>query len=99
MQPRKEHFFLGGKQDFDYPTTRLPTLEAFVCPFVDDDDDKTTPYGLAKTTFLMPKDGNYLVSRSSQKRRNLFLSCPASQASLVPYQAYVHVWFQGTLQS
>jgi len=39
MQPRKERFFLVSKHDFDDPATRLPTLEAFDCPFVVDDDD------------------------------------------------------------
>jgi len=47
MQPSKDCFFFDSKHDFDDPTTTLPTLEAFDCPFVDDDDDKsrsgTTP--------------------------------------------------------
>jgi len=43
MQPSKERFFLDSKHNFDDPTTTLPTLEAFDCPFVDDDDDKSSP--------------------------------------------------------
>jgi len=43
MQPSKDHFFLDSKHDFDDPTTTLPTLEAFDCPFVDTDDDKSSP--------------------------------------------------------
>jgi len=43
MQPSKERFFIDSKHDFDDPTTRLPTLVAFDCPFVDDDDDKSSP--------------------------------------------------------
>jgi len=40
MQPSKERFLLGGKHNFDDPTTPLPTLKAFDSPFVDDDNDK-----------------------------------------------------------
>jgi len=43
MQPRKERFFLDSKPSFNDPTTTLPTLEAFDCPFVDDDDNKRNP--------------------------------------------------------
>jgi len=42
MQPRQERFFLDRKHDFDDPSTTLPTLEAFDCPFVDNDDDKSS---------------------------------------------------------
>jgi len=42
MQPRQERFFLDSKHDFDDPSTTLPTLEAFDCPFVDNDDDKSS---------------------------------------------------------
>jgi len=47
MQPSKDRFFLDSKHDFDDPSTMLPTLEAFDCPFVDDDDNKSssTPAG------------------------------------------------------
>jgi len=43
MQPRKERFFLDSKHNFDDTTTTLPTLEAFDCPFVDDNDNKSNP--------------------------------------------------------
>jgi len=39
MQPRKQCFFLGSKHEMDDPNARLPTLEAFDCPFVSNDDD------------------------------------------------------------
>jgi len=42
MQPSKDRFFLDSKHDFDDPSTMLPTLEAFDCPFVNDDDDKSS---------------------------------------------------------
>jgi len=42
MQPRQDRFFLDSKQDFDDRSTTLPTLEAFDCPFVDNDDDKSS---------------------------------------------------------
>ena len=40
MQPSKDRVFLDSKHDFDDPSTMLPTLKAFDCPFVDDDDDE-----------------------------------------------------------
>ena len=39
MQPRDTRFFLGTEHNMDNPTTKLPTLEAFDCPFVDLDDE------------------------------------------------------------
>jgi len=42
MQPRNDRFFLDSKHDFDDPSTTLPTLEAFDCPFVDEDDNKSS---------------------------------------------------------
>jgi len=47
MQPSKDRFFLDSKHDFDDLNTTLPTLEAFDCPFIDDDDDNSisTPAG------------------------------------------------------
>jgi len=43
MQPSKDCFFLDSKHNFDDPTTTLPTLESFDCPFVDNDDDNSSP--------------------------------------------------------
>jgi len=43
MQPRKERFFLDSKHSFNNPTPTLPTLEAFNCPFVDDDGNRSNP--------------------------------------------------------
>jgi len=51
MQPSKDRFFLDSKHDFDDPTTTLPTLEAFDCPFVDDDDDKSSSGTTPATNF------------------------------------------------
>jgi len=42
MQPSNDCFFLDSKHDFDDQSTVLPTLEAFDCPFVDDEDDKSS---------------------------------------------------------
>jgi len=49
MQPRNERFFLDSKHSFDDPNTKLPTLEAFDCPFVDDDDDQSNPDSVPTT--------------------------------------------------
>jgi len=43
IQPRKERFFLNSKHSFDDPTMTLPTLKAFDCPFVDDNEDESNP--------------------------------------------------------
>jgi len=47
MQPSNNRFFLDSKHDFNDQSTVLPTLKAFDCPFVDDDDNKSssTPTG------------------------------------------------------
>jgi len=50
MQPRKECFFLNYKHSFNDPSTELPTLEAFDCPFVDDDDDGSNPTHASTTS-------------------------------------------------
>jgi len=43
MQPHTDRFFLDSKHNFDDLTTTLSSLEAFDCPFVDDDDNKSNP--------------------------------------------------------
>jgi len=50
MQPRKERFFLDSKHSFNDPTTTLPTLEAFDCPFVDDDNNERNPTPTSATS-------------------------------------------------
>jgi len=49
MQPCPKRFFLDSKHSFDDPNTRLPTLEAFDCPFVDDDNDQLDPTSVSAT--------------------------------------------------
>jgi len=49
MQPHNERFFLNSKHSFDDPNTKLPTLDAFDCPFVDDDDDQSNPDSVPTT--------------------------------------------------
>jgi len=49
MQPRPERFFLDSKHSFDDPSTKLPTLEAFDCPFIDNDDDQLDPTSVSDT--------------------------------------------------
>jgi len=71
MQPRKEHFFLDSKHNFDDPTTTLPTLEAFDCPFVDDDDDKSNQESTPATSSPSDRGANDAEDRGENIPSNV----------------------------
>jgi len=70
MQPHKERFFLDSKHSFDDPTTTLPTLEAFGCPFVDNDDDESNPVPTSATNPPADRGVNDVDNRGANTSSN-----------------------------